>query len=305
MAKGYEALRPDEQQMMKLLRRDPAVRARFLEVLEKSPITRRPPRARRRKSVQADELWQYRMGCYKRSPRRKRLLELLKADPKGHELGWFILFREEIKAAPFFPVDTDGKTWVVAKLDLRYPIQLVLSSVEESLRTFQGDPNILRDFQDRDYGKAALGCLYTNPPVPAWELTIPKRVHVKNLKRRLTVWDRVQEGATFKAVAAKIRSYESTVRDLYEQVALDICGKLPPKGRRPRLLQDFDLDGHRAACPTCNQAHGEKDSCQKWVAYVNQDYVSQRELSVDPFVLERYLDRPTRGGRVLPKPGAD
>lgn len=276
VAKGFPSLRPTEDQ----LRRGPALAARVAEGLARFLGKGGVPRPRTRKAVAADKLWWYWMECYKRSPRRARLIEIMRAKGEDSRLKALSLLREEIGTAPFFPIATDGATWVTVKLDLRYPLRLVLPLVEENLRDFSNDPTLLHDFRDSHLAEEILRSLSQKPPAPPWTPLTRLRVHVKDLKLRLRVWDRLTKGATFKALAKQLGKPLSTVRDLYTKAALDICGALPPRGRRPRLLVAFNPDTHLTTCPTCSKAPRVEDFCPAGRAYANQDYVALRELPV-------------------------
>lgn len=114
-----------------------------------------------------------------------------------------------------------------------------------------------------------------------WVRSKKERVHLKNLKLRLEVWDRVQAGADIKDVAKERGLPARTVGDLYKEANLDICGSPPPRRRRERLIQDFDRDTHFRTCRQCAKAKHSEDLCVQGKAYIDRDYVSLRELPLD------------------------
>jgi hypothetical protein len=249
--------------------------------------------ARKRTSGEADSLHWYRMECFKRSRYyewlRGKLKESGEKEEDASKLERLASFKEYVRTAPVLPIASDGLHWMTVKVALDIPPDLVLASLERLLRQMQdGDEAVewmhfIRDFEEaveeilrREPRSALESALDATRPSRPYQ----RRVHLKDLKLRVKVWDRVHKGATFIQLARHFKRPEATVRDLFEKAALDICGSRPPRHRRKRLLQTLDPATHAKACPQCNKAKKFEDYCPRWKAYVNQDYKSLRELPV-------------------------
>ncbi len=275
------------------------------------------PRKRRPETAAADEIWWYRMECWKRSP----AYEQLQAKPGDASDSTLASLWKEFETAPVFPIASDGQTWVTLKVDLRLPPRSVLPRIEKHLRDLRNelplgkrlpkDPHLsmderiaafksrkieaLRNGPLRPYLEAIINHLRDHPPSPFVWVLQPKRFHTKDLKVRVRVWDLLKEHGDLAKVARSLKKPLSTVRDLYMRAALDICGNLPDRGRRvraARLLHGFDPATHATTCPTCRAARREENFCPAWRAYLNQDWASPKraltEYILDPQAVARH-----------------
>ncbi len=258
--------------------------------------------ARRRTSDEADTLLWYRLQCFERSPFYESLRGKLKESGKKEEDASTNLgaakYRQFVLSAPVLPMASDFLSWMTIKIALDCPCSVVLASLERMLKNIR-DRNKDSVWMDillghgetieaimRDELRSALGRLLdrTRPFRPRKE-----RVHLKDLEIRLDVWDRIHRGASFARLARYFKRPESTVRDLFEKAAFDICGSLPVRHRRKRLLQTFDPVTHFKSCPQCSKAKKLRDFCSRGKAYADQDYVSLRErppLNAEPIAEE-------------------
>ncbi len=275
--------------------------------------------ARKRTSDEANTLLWYRMECFKRSRYYEWLRGMLKETEKegggpepASRLEFLASFREMIRSAPVLPIASDGLSWLTVKIALDSPPSLVLALLDRLLKEMHDTDDAVEWILFlRRYGEAVEEILRREPRSALARVLdaarplrpAKERVHLKNLKLRLEVWDRVKAGADFQRVAKERRLPTSTVRDLYNQAALCICGELPPKKKRPRLLQTFVPEAHDENCPTCRAAQRVEDFCAAKQAYVNQGYGSQRERTI-----EKISDLPAERvypGRRKGHPGAE
>jgi hypothetical protein len=247
--------------------------------------------ARKRTSDEGDTLLWYRLECFRRSRFYEWLRGKLKESGKTEEVASRIeavaRFREYVLSAPVLPMASDWLSWMTVKIALDCPPSVVLASLASMLKEIRNrdESQVWIDIL-LDYGEAVEAIMREEPRSALGRLadrTRPfrrrkERVHLKDLRLRLDVWDRVQKGAPFARLARHFKRPATTVRDLYEKAALDICGSLPPRHRRKRQLQTFDPATHTRACPQCSKAEEYSDFCPRWKAYVNQDYKSLREL---------------------------
>ncbi len=258
--------------------------------------------ARKRISDEADILLWYRLECFKRSRfyewLRGKLKESGKKEEDASKIEAVARFREMVLSTPVLPMASDGLSWMTVKIALDSPRSVVLGSLERLLKEMRNRNEALEWIDIlSDYGEAIEAIMRREPRSALGRLadaTRPfrprkERVHLRNLKLRLDVWDRVHKGATFIQLARHFKRPEATVRDLFEKAALDICGSLPVRHRRKRLLQTFDPVTHFKSCPQCSKAKKLRDFCSRGKAYADQDYVSLRErppLNAEPIAEE-------------------
>jgi hypothetical protein len=242
----------------------------------------------------AHEAWWYRLECRKRWPGYEKILKSIRENPETAPLEWLGVFHEEMRVIPSCPIASDGRSWVTVKLDLRYPIPLLLALLEEQLRPLKNDPEALTQLRDTSaYREAVLDRLRWHPPSPYAQLVEPTRLHLQmeTLRLRLTVWDMAKEGATFKEIATQLKKHASTVRDLYGRVAMDILGRPSPRGRRRRLLIGFDPETHTSTCPICMKATKEPEFCPAWRAYLGpaelKDWAIQDEKCIAEYTRDK------------------
>jgi hypothetical protein len=257
------------------------------------------PRKRKERRKIAAGYADYLVECYKRSKRRAFMVGLMRKKGAKQILERLDLLWETVKRAPVFPINTDGTNWITVKIDLWHPAQVVLAEVENLLEKLRDDPEELLTL--RDYGALLEEILCDLRARPGSALAralepVPKRIHGKTLQLRLDIWDLAQKGLKFNEIAKKIKKRPSTVRDLYNQAALDICGQLPPKKWRLRLLQTFVPETHDEICPQCRAAQRVQDFCAAKRAYVNREYVSLRERPTEN-IAEIPAERPYPGWR--------
>jgi len=97
---------------------------------------------------------------------------------------------------------------------------------------------------------------------------------------KLKIWDKYQELKNYAAVAKELRLPRTTVEETYVSVYKDIIGT-SLKGKK---LRDKRAAGtpknHFQECTKCKCATRFEDMCPAGRALVNQDQVSQRELTV-------------------------
>jgi hypothetical protein len=252
---------------------------------------KKPRKGRKAAAIAADNWWDYRMECWKRSPRRKDLLEAAARSP--HDPGLmekWIDQREEVRTAPVLPVATDGTSWVTLKIDFRIPHDLTLALVEEHLQDFSDDFDLRRAVADTAYSnvtKVLLDDLRDHPPTAFERLLFPRRIHPKTLRLRLRVWDSVRKNRDLSEIAARLGKRTNQVEGLFWEAFTDIC-KIPrppeskergPRGRpRKRPVVEFNPDKHRKGCPKCKNFNRFEELCDEARAYVTGNTVSQRHL---------------------------
>lgn len=86
-----------------------------------------------------------------------------------------------------------------------------------------------------------------------------------------------QEQKTFSAIARQLHQRPSTVKSAYLVASRNIFGK--PLRKKEALRAAFDPHNHIPNCPTCKIAQRPDKFCPKALAWINQAYKSQRELT--------------------------
>lgn len=252
---------------------------------------------RRTNADATDLLWAYRVECQARSPRMRRLRKLLEhedEDLRAREELW-----EAIETAPAIPIDSDGASWVTLKVDLTLPPSFVLPKIECWLRWLHDSRKLRTNVSEDTRLREIFGALKAEQPrnpFASLRLRGPRRIQVKTLRLRLTVWDMAKQGATFKAIATRLRKPVSTIRDLYEKVAADILDGPSPRGRRGRLLIGFDSKTHLSTCPTCMKAMKatkpkEADFCPEWRAYLGPAELKEWDIHGKRLIAESTRDK--------------
>jgi hypothetical protein len=94
------------------------------------------------------------------------------------------------------------------------------------------------------------------------------------------VYDQVLAGETFPTIAARLRRPVSSVKSAYLAACWNIFGSAPPRRKRDMPLVAFDFANHVPKCEICKHAERPEEFCAPARAYINQDYVSLKELPV-------------------------
>jgi len=124
---------------------------------------------------------------------------------------------------------------------------------------------------DVDWGKIA--------GLQAFIYGMKRRARNDGYSRKLEIWDTYQELKNCAAVGRKLNLPRTTVEEKYISVFKDIMGINPPRKLRDKRAAGTPKN-HFQECTKCNSATRFEDMCPAGWALVNQDHVSQRELTV-------------------------
>jgi hypothetical protein len=176
---------------------------------------------------------------------------------------------EELLGAGGSPVsvieDQDGEAYLTADelgdphtlylaTELAYPQDVLLSLIKQTLRQVIGERSKLIKRDSR------------------------KRQRTDTADMGLAVFEKVMEDVTFAEIATTLRRPVSTVKSAYLTTARKIFGSAPPRRKRDMPVEGFDRANHDfQTCKVCKHAQRPEDFCGPARAYINQDYVSQRE----------------------------
>jgi hypothetical protein len=167
-------------------------------------------------------------------------------------LEYFLGFLESYgaKIPPYRrPVESDDpleSPFLQLTVDLRYPIDLLVSLVEEEVRFWLTERSRRRRRPDK-------------------------------VEFYLRVYDLAEQGQTFGAIAKALKRRVSTVKSAFLAARRIIFGSAPATSKRQLPLVSFDAGNHCQQCSVCRTAQRFEDMCPQAQYYANQDYASQRE----------------------------
>lgn len=113
----------------------------------------------------------------------------------------------------------------------------------------------------------------------------PERLRLDTIDFQLKVYELVKKGETFDQNDAITKRPISTVKSALLAVSKKIASLVipaisPPVVQKKSLpLVDIDPDTHMSQCSQCSSAKGLEDMCEVARRFVNQDYVSEHELT--------------------------
>jgi len=148
---------------------------------------------------------------------------------------------------PPFPGSRPG-VFLEILVDLRYPLDLLVTLIEQEIRTARQKS--------------------TRPR---------QRRRLDKLEPYLKVYDLAEKGESYGAIAKTLKRRVSTVKSAYLAASRNIFGTAKMPRKRALSLASFDPNAHVQRCPTCQRAQKFEEMCAQSRLYAGQETKGQRE----------------------------
>ncbi len=148
---------------------------------------------------------------------------------------------------PPFPGSRPG-VFLEIRVDLRYPLDLLVTLIEQEIRTARQKS--------------------TRPR---------QRRRLDKLEPYLKVYDLAEKGESYGAIAKALKRRVSTVKSAYLAASRNIFGTAKMPRKRALPLASFDPNAHVQRCPTCQRAQKFEEMCAQSRLYAGQETKGQRE----------------------------
>ncbi len=150
---------------------------------------------------------------------------------------------------PPFPGSRPG-VFLEIMVDLRYPLDLLVTLIEQEIRT------------------------------ALHKRTRPRqRRRLDKVETYLKVYDLAEKGESYGAIAKALKRRVSTVKSAYLAASRNIFGSAKMPRKRALPLASLDPDTHVQRCPTCQRAQNFEEMCAQARLYTGQETKGQRALT--------------------------
>ncbi len=167
----------------------------------------------------------------------------------SQDIKFLEAYSHVVLSFPVFRRDTDNERIVQLEIDLRHPLNLLVSLVEEELS------EAIEELQTGPRGRRRLDKVDFN----------------------LKVYDLAEKGESYGAIDKALKRRVSTVKSAHLAASRNIFGsaKMPRKKALP--FARFDSSTHVQRCPTCQRAQKFEELCAQARLYAGQETKGQRE----------------------------